>query len=89
MSATSPPSRTRSVLLSLPGPMGFAIAKRLKASIPSPRAAEPAPGLDPERSERYRERLADDTRFERRLLRREVLIVVLIVALLVARALAS
>lgn len=77
------------MLLALPGPMGFAIAKRLKASTPSPRPMEPAPGLDPERSERYRERLADDTRFERRLLRREVLIVVLIVALLVARALAS
>jgi hypothetical protein len=77
------------VLLSLPGPMGFAIAKRLKASTPPPRPTEPVPGLDPERSERYRERLADDTRFERRLLRREVLIVVLIVALLVARALAS
>lgn len=79
------------MLLSLPGPMGFAIAKRLKASTPPPPRTEPVPvpGLDPERSERYRERLADDTRFERRLLRREVLIVVLIVALLVARALAS
>jgi hypothetical protein len=77
------------VLLSLPGPMGFAIAKRLKPSTPSPQAKESPTGFDPERSERYRERLASDASFERRLLRREALIVVVIVILLVARALAS
>lgn len=91
MSATSPTSRARTILLSLPGPMGFAIAKRLKVSTPSPelRPTGLPAGLDPERSERYRQRLSSDTHFERRILGREAVIVVLIVALLLARALAS